>query len=73
MNDQYILYTAGFLITFLISFSLALYAFRKRSIQLHNFFILAMLSISIWSFGSLMEFVSPDINTKILWAKFSYI
>ncbi|MGZ7119167.1 MAG: histidine kinase N-terminal 7TM domain-containing protein [Methanobacterium sp.] len=73
MNDQYILYTAGFFVTFLISFSLALYAFRKRSIQLHNFFILAMLSISIWSFGSLMEFISPDINTKIFWAKFSYI
>ncbi len=73
MNITYLLYIAGFLITFLISFSLAIYGFRKRSIQLHNFFILAMLSISIWSLGSLMEFISPDITGKILWAQFSYI
>lgn len=73
MTEQYIFYTAGFLVSFIISFLLVIYGFKKRSMQLHKFFILALLSISIWSFGSLMEFISPDINSKIFWAKFSYI
>ena len=73
MNEQYLAYAAGFAITFLVSFILAIYGFKKRSIQLHTFFILALSSICIWSFGSLMEFISPDITGKILWAKFSWI
>ena len=73
MYEQYILYTLGFAITFLISLILALYGFKKHSIQLHTFFILSLLSICTWSFSSLMEFISPEFNTKILWAKFSYI
>lgn len=73
MNEQYILYTAGFAITFLISFILAIYGFKKHSIQLHTFFILVLLSICVWSFSALMEFISPEIATKIFWAKFSYI
>ncbi|MGF7118779.1 histidine kinase N-terminal 7TM domain-containing protein [Methanobacterium oryzae] len=73
MNEQYLIYAAGFAITFLVSFILVVYGFKKRSIQLHTFFILALLSICVWSFGSLMEFISPDITSKILWAKFSWI
>ncbi len=73
MNEQYLAYAAGFAITFLVSFILALYGFKKRSIQLHSFFILAMFSICAWSLGSLMEFISPDITSKILWAKISWI
>ncbi|MBI5680499.1 MAG: PAS domain-containing protein [Methanobacterium sp.] len=73
MNEEYLAYAAGFALTFLISLVLALYAFKKRSIKLHTFFILVMFSICIWSFGSLMEFISPEISTKIFWSKFCWI
>jgi hypothetical protein len=73
MNELYVSYAAGFLIAFLIALFLILYSLRKASNSLHNYFILSMASIVIWSFGSLMEFISPQIESKILWAKFSYI
>ena len=73
MNGEYSAYAAGFITTFLISLILAIYAFKRRSIKLHTFFILVMFSICIWSLGSLMELLSPVISQKILWAKISYI
>jgi len=73
MNVEFLSYAAGFIITFLMSFILAIYAFKKRSLKLHTFFILVMFSICIWSLGSLMELVSPLISNKILWAKISWI
>lgn len=73
MNGEYSAYATGFIITFLISLILAIYAFKRRSIKLHTFFILVMFSICIWSLGSLMELLSPAISQKIFWAKISYI
>jgi len=73
MNGEYSAYAAGFITTFLISLILAIYAFKRRSIKLHTFFILVMFSICIWSLGSLMELLSPAISQKIFWAKISYI
>lgn len=73
MNEQYFLYTLGFTIAFLISSYLILYGIKKRSHCLHNYFILSMFSIALWSFCSLMEFISPQISSKIIWAKLSYV
>lgn len=73
MNIEYISYAAGFMATFLLSLFLAAYAFKRRSIKLHTFFILLMVSICIWSFGSFMELASPFIAQKIFWAKISWI
>ena len=73
MNEIYISYALGFGTAFLIAFFLMLYGLKKRSRGLHNYFILSMFSISIWSFCSLMEFISPEIGLKVFWAKISYI
>lgn len=73
MSNDYLAYATGLILTFLISFFLALYTLKKREIKLHTFFVLVMFSICIWSFGSLMEFLSTDISTKILWSKICYI
>ncbi|HML06326.1 MAG TPA: histidine kinase N-terminal 7TM domain-containing protein, partial [Methanobacterium sp.] len=73
MNEVYASYAAGFTIAFLIALFLILYTLKRRSSSLHNYFILSMVSIAVWSFGSLIEFISPQLETKILWAKFSYI
>jgi hypothetical protein len=73
MNEEYLFYAAGFTTTFLIAFFLMLYGLKKRSSRLHTYFILSMFSIAIWSFCSLMEFISPEIGLKIFWAKISYI
>ena len=73
MNEAYFFYAAGFTTTFLIAFFLMLYGLKKRSSRLHTYFILSMFSIAIWSFCSLMEFISPEIGLKIFWAKISYI
>ncbi len=73
MNGEYLFYGAGFITTFLISLILAIYTFKKRSIKLHTFCILVMVSICVWSFGSLMELISPVISQKIFWSKICYI
>ena len=73
MSEQYYFYAAGFIVAFLISSILAFYGYKNRSERIHDFFILTMTSISIWSLGSFFELISPNTDTKIFWAKISYI
>lgn len=73
MNEQYYFYATGFIFALLISSILAFYGYKNRSERIHDFFILTMFSIAIWSLGSFFELISPNTDTKILWAKISYL
>jgi len=73
MSEEYYFYATGFIFTLLISTILAFYGYKNRSERIHDFFILTMLSIAIWSLGSFFELISQNTETKILWAKMSYL
>ncbi|WP_414468584.1 histidine kinase N-terminal 7TM domain-containing protein [Methanobacterium sp. ACI-7] len=73
MGFQYSPYSLELIIASLIPFFLALYALKKRSIKMHSYFILLMFSVGIWALCIFLEFSSTDINSKILFAKLSYI
>ncbi|MGB9936825.1 MAG: histidine kinase N-terminal 7TM domain-containing protein [Methanobacterium sp.] len=73
MGFQFSHYSLELIITSLIPFFLAIYALKKRSIKLHDYFILLMISVGIWALFSFLEFSSTDIYSKIAYAKLSYI
>lgn len=73
MNFQYSSYGIILMISAFIVLSLAIYSYRKRSSNLHTYFIFLMLSIFFWCLGSAMEFFSVEIWAKIFWIKISYL
>lgn len=73
MNFQYSTYGIVLMISAIIVLSLAIYSYRKRSSNLHTYFIFLMLSIFFWCLGAGMEFFSIAVWAKIFWIKISYL
>jgi PAS domain S-box-containing protein len=73
MIFQYSLDGLILMISAILVFSLAIYIFKKRTSNMHLFFVLLMLSVFFWCFGSAMEFFSVEMWAKIFWIKISYI
>lgn len=73
MSLQYSSYGVVLMISTIIVLSLAIYSYKKRSSNLHIYFMLLMLSVFFWCFGSAMEFFSIEIPAKIFWIKISYL
>lgn len=73
MIFQYSLYGTVLLISAFLVLCLAIYSFNKRTSNMHFYFVLLMLSVFSWCFGSAMEFFSVAIWAKIFWIKISYI
>jgi PAS domain S-box-containing protein len=51
---------------------LTLFAWRRRQAPGTLPFILLMLSVALWSLAYAFELGSPDLETKVLWAKIKY-
>jgi PAS domain S-box-containing protein len=51
---------------------LTLFAWRRRHAPGTVPFMLLMLSVALWSFAYALELGSPDLETKVLWAKIKY-
>jgi PAS domain S-box-containing protein len=73
MSFQYSSYGIVLMISAAIVLSLAVYSYKKRSSNLHIYFIFLMLSVFFWCLGSAMEFFSIAVWAKIFWIKISYI
>ncbi|MGB9938128.1 MAG: histidine kinase N-terminal 7TM domain-containing protein [Methanobacterium sp.] len=73
MSLQYSNYGIILLLSAIIVLFLGIWRYRKRSSSLDSYFVLLMISVFFWCFGSSMEFFSVDILTKISWIKLSYI
>lgn len=61
------------MISAILVFCLAIYIFKKRTSNMHLFFVLLMICVFFWCFGSAMEFFSVEVWAKIFWIKISYI
>ncbi len=73
MIFQYSLDGIILMISAILVFFLAIYIFKKRTANMHVYFVLLMVSVFFWCFGSAMEFFSVEIWAKIFWIKISYI
>lgn len=73
MIFQYSLDGLILMISSILVFCLAIYIFKKRTANMHCYFVLLMFAIFFWCFGSAMEFFSVEIWAKIFWIKISYI
>jgi len=73
MSFQYSPYGIVLMISAIIVLSLAIYSYKKRSSNLHVYFLFLMLSVFFWCLGSAMEFFSIAVWAKIFWIQISYI
>ncbi len=73
MNFQYSTYGIVLIVSAIIVLSLAVYSYRKRTSNLHTYFIFLMLSVFFWCLGAGMEFFSIAVWAKISWIKISYL
>lgn len=68
------LYLALLWLSASISFSLGVYAFRrKKEAKAVNSFIISMALVTIWSAGNALELQSIQLSTKLFWANLQYI
>ena len=58
------------LLTVLLLFTLAVYAWRRRSVPGASPFTIACLFAAMWAAGSVMEYAAVDLASKISWVKF---
>jgi PAS domain S-box-containing protein len=60
-------------LTAVVTFSLLVFAWRRRTEAWATPFILLALTVAEWSIIYAFELASPDLASKILWAKVEYI
>ena len=58
------------LITFLFLITLSVYSWRRRNVPGALAFAISSLFAALWAIGSVMEFVTVEMATKIFWFKF---
>lgn len=73
MKSDNLLYLLPYLISFLISLSVALYAWQRRSVPGARPFALVAASQAAWTFGYLFELNSETLAGKIFWDDIQYI
>jgi signal transduction histidine kinase len=56
----------------IVAAALALYAWRRRSTPGATSFSLLMSAVALWSVGVVFGLASPDLPTKMIWAKFVF-
>ncbi len=67
------LYVVLLTIAVVVDVSIALYAWTRRATPGGTYLALLMAAAAIWALANAAEFATPDIATKIIWGKASYI
>lgn len=70
---QYTFYILPSILAFIISSGLAIYVWQQRPAPASTAFVVLMLGVAVWSFGSTLEVAGVDISTKLFWSKFQYL
>jgi len=65
-------YIWPFVISLLISIFLGIYAFRHQHVPAVTTFAWAMVAMSIWTLGYMLDVMSVTLEGKIFWAKMKY-
>jgi PAS domain S-box-containing protein len=60
------------LLSFVFSALLAVYMWRRRPLRSATAASVLMMAVAVWSLGYTLELNSPDLATKIFWAKVEY-
>jgi signal transduction histidine kinase len=61
------LYLVPYFLSFMLSFALAIYAFRRESVAGAKLFAWFALSEALWTQGYILELISPTLSQKIFW------
>jgi PAS domain S-box-containing protein len=67
------IYVALLTIAVIVDVLVALYAWTRRATPGGIYLALLMAAAAIWALANAAEFATPDIPTKIFWAKASYV
>ncbi|MBN1284642.1 MAG: PAS domain S-box protein [Anaerolineae bacterium] len=73
MNWHYAPYTWLLLVAAVISVTLALYVWRRRTGPGATPFVLFMLAIAEWSLAGVFVLLSVDLSAKLFWANVQYL
>ena len=73
MTRQLIPYLLPLFVAAVTSLTLAIYAWRRRTIPGAMAFIGLTLAVAVWSLGYIVEIASPELSQKIFWAKVEYL
>lgn len=73
MHWQYNQYGLLSLVAAVISLTLVVYIWQRRTAPGAMAFFAMMLAVAVWSLGSFMELGSAGLSTKVFWAKFQQV
>ncbi len=73
MSFQYIPYIWPLTASALFSISLAIYAWKRRSVKGAGAFIWCMIFVTTWTAANALEMSGTDLPTKLFWANMQYI
>jgi signal transduction histidine kinase len=67
------LYLVPYFLSFMLSFALAIYAFRRESVMGLRMFAWFALSEALWTHGYILELVSSDVSQKMFWDSIQWV
>ena len=73
MTQVFTIYSVFFIATSLLSFSVAMLAWQRRTVKGARELTLLMIAAGIWTFWVIFDTASSTMTGKILWSKFAYI
>jgi len=73
MDWMTIIFALLLVLSMAVSVILALVTRRKKDAPGADYFVIMVLGIAVWSLAYALEILSPDLATKVFWAKFQYI
>ncbi|MFQ6609744.1 MAG: PAS domain S-box protein [Fidelibacterota bacterium] len=72
MGIQIYLISGILMLSTVISISLAVYLFGKRSILIARYLFYLQISITIWTFSAIFEAIASTVELKLLWTQISF-
>ena len=73
MNREEVLYLAPYLISLTLSFGIFLYAWQRRHVRGARIYAIFVAGQTASILAFILELISPNLDTKILWDKFQFI
>ena len=73
MQSTHLPYLLPYAISFLISLSVAVYAWQRRSVPGARAFALAAASQAAWTFGYIFELSSDTVAAKVFWDNMQFV
>lgn len=73
MNSSNVPYLIPYLVSAAISFSIALYAWQRRSVPGAAPFTVVAFSQTVWTMGYIFELGSPSLTSKIFWDDLQFL